>query len=164
MLAGIEGGGLAHAYRLVRPLTGARARVVEVRHAPGSDRARDVLVLESGAERTRAECTLGDLRGELSRGVVVRDPLPMSFQIDFKPIRGDAFAVEKSLRELFKYMVKPGDLHAMEDGDLLAVMDAGGRRFRRARAYGLLHGGKAGEPSAAGVETLRPVGTWRYDP
>lgn len=166
VLAALDHGDLQHAYHLVRPLTGAKVRVVEVRHAPGADRAHDVLVLESGHgdDTTREERTLAALRDDMAHGALRPSPHPMSFQIDLAPIRGDAFAVEKSLREVTKYLVKPADLHAMQDDDLLAVLDAGGRRFRRTRAYGLLHGGQADDPGEAGSSALTPIGTFRYDP
>lgn len=166
VLAALERGELAHAYRLVRPLTGAKMRVVGLRHAPGADRTRDVLVLESGGGDavTHEERTLDTLRGDMVSGALYLDPYPMSFQIDFAPIRGNARAVEKSLREAVKYLIKPGDLHAMEDADLIAVNEAGGRRFRHARAYGLLHGGKADAPGDASSSALTPLGTFRYDP
>lgn len=166
VLEAIEHGELVHGYGLRRPLTGARARVVALRHAPGRERARDILVLEKGDGHggvTREERTLGELRGEFSRGELVRDPHPMSFQIDFQPVGGDTSAIDHSLRELLKYLVKPGDLHTMDDDDLRAVMDAGGRRFRRTRAYGVLHGGKTDTPRDPGVEMLKPVGLFRYD-
>lgn len=166
VLAALERGELAHAYRLVRPLTGAKMRVVEVCQALGADRAHDVLVLESGDGDavTREERTLDALRGDMANGALCLDTHPMSFQMDFRPIRGDARAVEGSLREAVKYLIKPGDLHAMEDADLIAVNEAGGQRFRHARAYGLLHGGKADEPGDAGSSALTPLGTFRYDP
>lgn len=165
VLAALGRRDLQHAYHLVRPLTGTKVRVVEVRHAPGADRAHDVLVLESGHDdaATREERTLAALRGDMAHGALRPKPRPMSFQIDLAPIRGNASAVEKSLREVTKYLVKPADLHAMQDDDLLAVLDAGGQRFRRTRAYGLLHGGQASDPGEAGSSALMPLGTFGYD-
>lgn len=158
-------GDLVHAYALMRPLTGAKMRIVEVRHRVGPGREGDILVLETGygEDARREERRLGALRGDLASGVLCRHSEPMSFQIDVSPIRGDALTVDKSLREVAKYLVKPADLHAMENDDLLAVLEAGGRRFRHSRAYGLLHGCKASDAGEAGSASLKPLGTFRYD-